>query len=58
MKDANWMRDVIRLLKEGWGVEDIVIRLECGKSDVREVVEILRETGAFDRWYKKTPQID
>lgn len=41
----GWQRRVADLLREGFGVEDIAIRMKCSTADVRREVEILRNEG-------------
>lgn len=43
--NSNWQARVRALLREGFGVEDIAVRLSCRVEDVRREVEILRATG-------------
>lgn len=43
--NSNWQARVRGLLREGYGVEDIAILLDCHVNSVRIEVEILRATG-------------
>lgn len=43
--NSKWQGDVARLLGEGFGVDDIAIRLKCDADDVRREVQILRQEG-------------
>ena len=45
MDNDAWQRRVADLLREGFGVEDIAIRLKCSADDVRREVTILRNEG-------------
>lgn len=44
-KNTAWMVRVRQLLSEGFGVEDIAIRLKCSADDVRREIEIYRQEG-------------
>ena len=46
-----WQTVVRRLLKEGYGVEDIAIKAKCDVQDVRREVQILREGGDLARMF-------
>lgn len=41
----GWQSRVASLLRDGFGVEDIAIRMKCSTADVRREVEILRSEG-------------
>ncbi len=41
----GWQSRVASLLRDGFGVEDIAIRMKCSTADVRREVEILRNEG-------------
>lgn len=41
----GWQSRVASLLRDGFGVEDIAIRMKCDAYDVRREVEILRSEG-------------
>lgn len=43
--NSQWIGQVQRLLREGYGVEDIALRLGCDVEDVRREVKILRDMG-------------
>ena len=47
--DSIWICIVRELLQDGYGVEDIAVRLCCPVGIVRLEVSILREQGAFTR---------
>ena len=44
-ENSAWQGHVARLLAEGYGAEDIAIRLGCAADDVRREMEILRQEG-------------
>ncbi len=44
-QNTGWMVKVRTLLGQGFGVEDIAIRLNCRVADVRREVEIYRQEG-------------
>lgn len=44
-QNTGWMVKVRTLLGQGFGVEDISIRLNCSVADVRREVEIYRQEG-------------
>ena len=44
-QNTGWMVRVRTLLGQGFGVEDISLKLECSVADVRREVEIYRQEG-------------
>lgn len=44
-RNAYWRESVHRLLAQGFGVEDIAIRLDCAVERVRQEMAILRISG-------------
>lgn len=48
-ENSAWQGKVSNLLAQGYGVEDIALRLRCKISDVRQEVEILRGEGKIER---------
>lgn len=44
-QNTTWMVQVRTLLGQGFGVEDICLKLECSVADVRREVEIYRQEG-------------
>ncbi len=44
-QNTGWMVRVRTLLGQGFGVEDIAIKLNCRVADVRREVEIYRQEG-------------
>jgi len=42
--------ETLTLLREGFGVEDIALKLDCSVGRVRRAVEALRRAGAFENW--------
>lgn len=44
-QNTTWMVKVRALLSEGFGVEDIAVKLACSVGDVRREVEIYRQEG-------------
>lgn len=47
--NTMWQTKVHRLLKAGYGIEDISVKLGCREADVRTEVTILREEGDLRR---------
>jgi hypothetical protein len=43
--NSTWQGRVVALLRQGYGAEDIAIRLNCAADDVRREMEILRQEG-------------
>ncbi|MGL6208922.1 MAG: hypothetical protein ACRC14_03725, partial [Paracoccaceae bacterium] len=41
---GSWLRD-------GYGVEDIALKLECSPSDVRKQVALFRGAGLLKKWF-------
>ena len=52
VRNSVWIARVRLLLRDGFGVEDIAVRLKCCVDDVRAEVAILRENGVFELWYQ------
>lgn len=50
-RNSQWICRVRQALAEGFGVEDIALRLSCAVEDVRNEVRILRESGLLARIY-------
>lgn len=50
--NSQWICRVRESLREGYGVEDIALRLKCDVEDVRQEVKILREQGDLERIYR------
>ena len=48
-----WKAAVIRDLREGFGVEDIAHRMDCGVQPVRDLVADLRKHGLLPRLYQQ-----
>lgn len=44
-RNSAWIVSVRELLGQGFGVEDISLKLECSVEDVRREVEIYRQEG-------------
>ena len=44
-QNTAWIAQVRTLLGQGYGVEDISLKLECSVADVRREVEIYRLEG-------------
>jgi hypothetical protein len=49
--NSNWQARVRGLLRDGYGVEDIAVRLKCDVADVRAEVAILRADGQLAAIY-------
>ena len=52
-RNSQWICRVREHLREGFGVEDIAIRLKCDVEAVRAEVWILREQGDLERIYRR-----
>ena len=50
---AEWQSHVAFKLREGFGVEDIAIWLNCHVSHVRTEVDRLRKHGKLSAWWSK-----
>lgn len=50
-KKQNWQAYVRGMLSQGFGVEDIAVELGVKADSVREMVKIMRRTGALDAIY-------
>lgn len=48
---AAWRGQVSNLLLQGYGVEDIGLRLACSADAVRREVKFLRATGKIANWW-------
>jgi len=48
-RNSNWQANVRTLLRQGYGVEDIALRLKCEADEVRREVAILRAEGWLSR---------
>ena len=48
-RNTHWQTSVRRLLREGYGAEDIAIKLKCSADDVRREIHILREEGRLTK---------
>ena len=44
-KGRIWRQAVAELLGQGFGVEDIALRLKIGASEIRDEISRLRESG-------------
>lgn len=50
-QNVAWQTAVRRLLKMGYGVEDISLKVSCDVQHVRNEVHILRADGELDRMF-------
>lgn len=50
--NSHWQGRVRVLMGEGFGVEDIAVKLGCPVADVRREAEILECQGELDRVYR------
>lgn len=50
-RNSHWICRVREDLAQGFGVEDIALRLSCAVEDVRREVRILRDEGLLARIY-------
>ena len=48
-----WLRRVSLLLEEGFGVEDIALKLECDADAIRKVVVKLRNADLLAHLYRR-----
>lgn len=50
---AVWRSMVANGIRDGWGVEDLALRLACGPSVIRREVRALRDQGllASGEWW-------
>lgn len=48
-----WIDRIGALLRDGYGVEDIAIRLACGPRQVRTQVALFRGQGLLKKWWPK-----
>lgn len=53
-RKAYWFKRVEGMLKRGFGVEDIAIKLHCDTEEVRAHVVFLRKTGALRRLFPRS----
>ena len=49
---APWVSEAERLLSEGYGAEDIAVKLNINTDDVRKLVGLLRLSGALQELYR------
>lgn len=52
-QNVAWQTAVRRLLKMGYGVEDISLKVSCDVQHVRDEVAILRADGELDRMFPR-----
>ena len=50
--NAPWVSEAERLLSEGYGAEDIAVKLNINTDDVRKLVGLLRLSGALQELYR------
>lgn len=48
-----WVARVGALLRDGFGVEDIAIKLACKPDQVRKMVNVFRREGLMVKWFRK-----
>ncbi|TNE62194.1 MAG: hypothetical protein EP341_00335 [Sphingomonadales bacterium] len=51
-RNTLWQARVRDLLRQGWGVEDMVNRWGFDETDLRREIEILRESGELEKLYE------
>ena len=51
-RNSTWITQVRRLLRAGFGVDDIAVDLKCRADDGRAEVAILRKDGVLNEWYQ------
>lgn len=51
-QNNSWQARVAEYLRQGYGVEDIAVFLDCDVQDVRNEVAILRSEGRLDGLYR------
>lgn len=49
----DFPKHVADLLREGFGADDIAIKLDCPPDRVRTMIRIFREEGLLARWWPK-----
>ena len=49
----DWIVEVVRRLRDGWGTEDIAVQFHCNPKAVREHSRNLAANGVYDRWWPK-----
>lgn len=52
-RNEIWQLEVNDLLREGFGSEDIAVRLDCNIHHVRAEIRILRDSGELEAIYRK-----
>ena len=50
----TWMSAVNILLRHGFGVEDIGVKMRCHPDEVRAHVRRLRQTGTLRAWWPRS----
>ena len=50
-QNTTWIYQVRQMLKSGYGTEDIAINLKCKLQDVKNEVDILRQSGELKKIY-------
>lgn len=50
---ANWQAQVRHMLSQGFGVEDIAVRLGVEANSIREMVKIMRRNGVLDTMFHR-----
>lgn len=53
---AAWKEMVAARLREGYGVEDIALWLDCPVSVIRLQVQLWREDGTLAKWWPKASE--
>jgi hypothetical protein len=48
-----WVTSIAALLRDGFGVEDIAIKLSCHPDQVRKMVAVFRREGLMAKWFRK-----
>lgn len=50
-RNSEWIGRVSKLLKAGFGVEDIAIKMNCHVDHIRDEVDILRLDGQLEKMF-------
>lgn len=51
-RNTHWQMRVREYLRQGFGVEDIALKLGCAPDDVRREISILRQEGRLAKIVK------
>jgi hypothetical protein len=54
-RSTTWINAIGVLLRDGWGVEDIAIKLDCQPDQIRKQVALFRDAGLLQKWWPNEP---